>query len=47
MYAGFGFPGADDLANMFHFKDVCREYFCSARTYGPFETLDLLTLDPS
>mmetsp|Transcript_32951 Transcript_32951/g.104933 ORF Transcript_32951/g.104933 Transcript_32951/m.104933 type:complete len:141 (-) Transcript_32951:73-495(-) len=32
VYAGFGFPGADELANMFHFKDVCRDYFCSART---------------
>lgn len=30
-YRGFGFPGADDLANMFQFKRDFEEYFCAAR----------------
>lgn len=30
-YRGFGFPGADDLANMFQFKHDFEDYFCSAR----------------
>ena len=32
VYAGLGFPGADDLANMFQFKHDCNEYFCGARS---------------
>jgi hypothetical protein len=27
----FGFPGADDLGNMFQFKRDFEEYFCGAR----------------
>ena len=31
VYRGFGFPGADDLGNMFQFKRDFNEYFCAAR----------------
>lgn len=31
VYAKFGFPGADDLANMFRFKRDFQEVFCGAR----------------
>jgi hypothetical protein len=31
VYAGFGFPGADDLANMFAFKTLCEKEYCAAR----------------
>jgi len=31
-YRGFGFPGAEDLGNMFQFKRDFEEYFCSARS---------------
>jgi uncharacterized protein YbjT (DUF2867 family) len=31
VYAKFGFPGADDLANMFQFKREFQELFCGAR----------------
>ena len=30
-YRGFGFPGADDLGNMFQFKRDFEQYFCGAR----------------
>jgi hypothetical protein len=30
-YAGLGFPGADDLANMFQFKHDFNDAFCAAR----------------
>jgi uncharacterized protein YbjT (DUF2867 family) len=30
-YRGFGFPGAQDLGNMFQFKCDFNEYFCGAR----------------
>jgi uncharacterized protein YbjT (DUF2867 family) len=32
MYRGFGFPGAEDLGNMFQFKRDFNDYFCSARS---------------
>jgi len=32
IYRGFGFPGADDLGNMFQFKRDFNEYFCGARS---------------
>ena len=32
VYRGFGFPGADDLGNMFQFNHDFAEYFCSARS---------------
>lgn len=31
VYRGFGFPGADDLGNMFQFKRDFNEYYCGAR----------------
>lgn len=31
-YRGFGFPGADDLGNMFQFKRDFEDYFCGARS---------------
>jgi uncharacterized protein YbjT (DUF2867 family) len=31
VYRGFGFPGADDIGNMFQFKHDFEEYFCGAR----------------
>jgi len=30
-YRKFGFPGADDLGNMFQFKRDFEDYFCGAR----------------
>ena len=32
IYRGLGFPGADDLGNMFQFKRDFEEYFCGARS---------------
>ena len=32
MYRSFGFPGAEDLGNMFQFKRDFEEYFCNARS---------------
>ena len=31
VYRGFGFPGAEDLGNMFQFKRDFEHYFCGAR----------------
>ncbi len=31
-YRGFGFPGADDLGNMFQYKADFNDAFCSARS---------------
>jgi hypothetical protein len=31
VYRGFGFPGADDLGNMFQFMRDFNEAFCGAR----------------
>jgi uncharacterized protein YbjT (DUF2867 family) len=31
MYRSFGFPGAEDLGNMFQFKRDFEEYYCNAR----------------
>ncbi|MFH1763656.1 MAG: NmrA/HSCARG family protein [Gemmatimonadota bacterium] len=31
VYRGLGFPGADDLGNMFQFKHDFQDYFCGAR----------------
>ena len=30
-YRRFGFPGADDLGNMFQFKHDFEDYYCGAR----------------
>jgi uncharacterized protein YbjT (DUF2867 family) len=32
VYRGFGFPGAEDLGNMFQFKVEFEDYFCGARS---------------
>jgi len=32
VYRGFGFPGAEDLGNMFQFKHDFEDYFCGARS---------------
>ena len=32
VYRGFGFPGADDLGNMFQLKHDFEQYFCGARS---------------
>jgi len=34
LYRSFGFPGADDLGNMFQFKRDFEEYYCRARDLG-------------
>ena len=34
MYRAFGFPGADDLGNMFQFKPDFEKEFCGARDVG-------------
>ena len=31
VYRGFGFPGADDMGNMFQFKRDFNDYFCGVR----------------
>jgi hypothetical protein len=31
VYRGLGFPGADDLGNMFQFKRDFNDYFCGVR----------------
>ncbi|HWS15741.1 MAG TPA: NmrA/HSCARG family protein, partial [Candidatus Methylomirabilis sp.] len=33
-FRGFGFPGAEDLGNMFQFKRDFERYFCGARNIG-------------
>ncbi|HEY1434620.1 MAG TPA: NmrA/HSCARG family protein [Thermoanaerobaculia bacterium] len=47
VYRGFGFPGADDLGNMFQFKAEFETYYCGARSLAVSRTLDpaLLTFD--
>ena len=32
VYRGFGFPGAEDLGNMFQFKRDFEDDFCGARS---------------
>jgi len=46
-YRAFGFPGADDLGNMFQFKRDFNEYFCGARNPDFARSLnpDLLTFE--
>jgi uncharacterized protein YbjT (DUF2867 family) len=40
-YRGFGFPGADDLGNMFQFNRDFEEYFCGARNLGVTRSLNI------
>jgi len=46
-YRKFGFPGADDLGNMFQFKRDFNDYFCGARSVEFTRSLnpELLTFD--
>jgi hypothetical protein len=47
MFRGFGFPGADDLGNMFQFNSDFAESFCKARDLAVSRALNpaLLTFD--
>jgi uncharacterized protein YbjT (DUF2867 family) len=47
VYRSFGFPGADDLGNMFQFKRDFEEYYCGARNLEFSRSLnpELLTFD--
>jgi uncharacterized protein YbjT (DUF2867 family) len=40
VYRSFGFPGADDLGNMFQFKRDFNEYYCGARNLEFTRSLD-------
>jgi uncharacterized protein YbjT (DUF2867 family) len=40
VYRGFGFPGAEDLGNMFQFKCEFEEYYCGARNLDFTRSLD-------
>jgi uncharacterized protein YbjT (DUF2867 family) len=46
-YRGFGFPGAEDLGNMFQFKRDFEDYYCGARSLAVSRGLNpaLLTFD--
>jgi uncharacterized protein YbjT (DUF2867 family) len=39
-YRAFGFPGADDLGNMFQFKHDFEEYYCGARSLDVSRSLN-------
>jgi uncharacterized protein YbjT (DUF2867 family) len=47
VYRGFGFPGADDLGNMFQFKRDFNQYFCGERNLAFSRSLnpELQTFD--
>ncbi len=47
VYRSFGFPGAEDLGNMFQFKRDFESYYCGARSLEFTRSLDpeLLTFD--
>jgi uncharacterized protein YbjT (DUF2867 family) len=40
VYRELGFPGADDLGNMFQFKHDFEDYFCGARPVEATRALD-------
>ena len=40
VYRSFGFPGAEDLGNMFQFKRDFEEYFCGARSLETARSLN-------
>ena len=40
VYRGLGFPGADDLGNMFQFKHDFNEEFCGARSVAESRALN-------
>ena len=39
-YRGFGFPGADDMGNMYQFKAEFEEYYCNSRSIELAKTLN-------
>jgi uncharacterized protein YbjT (DUF2867 family) len=45
VYRALGFPGADDLGNMFQFKRDFEEYFCGARNPAFAKSLNPALLD--
>jgi len=47
VYRGFGFPGAEDLGNMFQFKADFNDYYCGARSIDTSRALNpgLLSFD--
>jgi uncharacterized protein YbjT (DUF2867 family) len=46
-YRSFGFPGAEDLGNMFQFKSEFEDYFCGIRSVEETRSLnpELLSFD--
>ena len=40
VYRGFGFPGAEDLGNMFQFKRDFNEYYCGVRDLAEARALN-------
>ena len=40
VYRGFGFPGAEDLGNMFQFKRDFEQVFCGARNLDVARSLN-------
>jgi hypothetical protein len=40
VYRGFGFPGAEDLGNMFQFKRDFNDYYCGARSIAVSRSLN-------
>jgi hypothetical protein len=40
VYRGFGFPGADDLGNMFQFKRDFNEVYCGERNLDESRALN-------
>ena len=40
VFRGFGFPGADDLGNMFQFKHDFEDYYCGARSVDGTKSLN-------
>jgi hypothetical protein len=40
VYRGFGFPGAEDLGNMFQFNRDFNDYYCGARSLEESRTLN-------
>ena len=45
VYRGFGFPGAEDLGNMFQFFRDFEEYFCGARNARDLSRLEPFSAD--
>jgi hypothetical protein len=39
-YRGYGFPGADDLGNMFQYQAIYNDEFCKSRDVALSRSLD-------